>query len=93
MYYSIAYNDKFASISDKKFCLRVYNRDHLEFLWGNQIFCIRFINLPTSLIVIKGFKTDFIRLANKLLNTVFIPELYDIARKIEAKPLFSYCYE
>ena len=81
MYYSIAYNDKFASISDKKYCLRVYNREHIEFMCDNNVFCIRFVNLPTSLIVIKGHKSEFIRLATTLLKKVCIPELFEITKK------------
>lgn len=80
MYYSIGYNDTYASISDKKYCIRVYNRNYLEFLCGNLSVCIRFVNLPASLIVIKGYKTDFIRLATELLNKVYIQELVDIIK-------------
>lgn len=83
MNYSIAYNNDFASISDKKYCLRVYNRNYLEFIYDNKMVCVRFVNLPTSLIVIKKFKSDFLRLASNLLKKICIPELVDITYKIE----------
>lgn len=83
MYYSIAYNNNMASISDDKFCLKVYNRERIDFIHSNQVYSIRFVNLPISLIVIKSYKNDFIRLANKLLNTICIPELFNITRRIE----------
>ncbi len=83
MNYSIAYNNNFASISDKKYCLRVYNRNYFEFMYDNKMVCVRFVNLPTSLIVIKHVKTEFLRLANHLLKTICIPELVDITHKIE----------
>jgi hypothetical protein len=59
MYYSIAYNNKFASISDKTYCLRVYNHEHIKIMCDNKILCVRFVNLPTSLIVIKSYKKRF----------------------------------
>ncbi len=85
MYYSIAYNNEYASICDKKYCLRVYKRNYLEFMCDNKIFCVRFVNLPISLVVIKNFKYEFIRLATELLSKVCIPELFDITIKLENK--------